>query len=259
VTSASSESQHIGPYRLLGRVGAGGMGVVYRVQHRDTRQVAAIKVFRPARFTKQLLQRFHTEVEALSRLRHPGICRIYEVGTATTSGGPAPYLVMELVEGRSLAAHAHENKMGVKARVELMLKLCDAVDAVARDGRTTFDPWRDAALSPAEWSQIVTLPATIASLVAVERLELYGSNLVRLPREIGAMVSLRSLDAYTSYRLHWYPYELTRCTQLVDSKVSKTGVTINTYERAGEIKPGSFEFDQPTEAELERRERLGAA
>ena len=97
VKAADESHQHIGPYRLLGRIGAGGMGVVYRVQHRDTRQVAAIKIFRPARFTKQLLQRFHTEVDSLSRLRHPGICRIFEVGTASTSGGPAPYLVMELV------------------------------------------------------------------------------------------------------------------------------------------------------------------
>jgi hypothetical protein len=44
--------------------------------------------------------------------------------------------------------------------------------------------------------------------------------------------------------------------KLVDSKASKTGVTVNTYERAGDITPGSFEFDEPTEAELERRRRL---
>jgi len=46
--------------------------------------------------------------------------------------------------------------------------------------------------------------------------------------------------------------------KLVDSKVSKTGVTINVYERAGDINPGSFEFDEPTEAELERRRHLAA-
>ena len=44
--------------------------------------------------------------------------------------------------------------------------------------------------------------------------------------------------------------------KLVDSAVSKTGVTINTYERAGDIDLGSFEFDEPTEAEMERRRRL---
>jgi dihydrofolate reductase len=47
--------------------------------------------------------------------------------------------------------------------------------------------------------------------------------------------------------------------KLVDSKVSKTGVTINTYERAGDINPGSMEFDEPTQAEIERRQRLVAA
>jgi dihydrofolate reductase len=46
--------------------------------------------------------------------------------------------------------------------------------------------------------------------------------------------------------------------RLVDSQVSKTGVTINVYERAGDVEPGSFEFDEPTEAELERRRRLAA-
>ncbi|MGH3063556.1 MAG: dihydrofolate reductase family protein [Gaiellaceae bacterium] len=46
---------------------------------------------------------------------------------------------------------------------------------------------------------------------------------------------------------------------LVDSTVSKTGVTINVYERAGDINPGSFEFDEPTQAELERRRRLAAS
>ena len=47
--------------------------------------------------------------------------------------------------------------------------------------------------------------------------------------------------------------------KLVDSKVSKTGVTINTYDRAGDINPGSFELDEPTEAEVERRRRLSAS
>jgi dihydrofolate reductase len=47
--------------------------------------------------------------------------------------------------------------------------------------------------------------------------------------------------------------------KLVNSKVTKTGVTVNTYERAGDIKPGSFEFDEPTAAEVERRQRLAAA
>jgi hypothetical protein len=47
--------------------------------------------------------------------------------------------------------------------------------------------------------------------------------------------------------------------KLIDSSVSRTGVTINIYERAGDIDPGSMEFDEPTQAEVERRRRLSAA
>ena len=53
---------------------------------------------------------------------------------------------------------------------------------------------------------------------------LYGSNLVRIPAEIGAMTSLEEFTPYTSYRLHWFPYELTRCPRLVRSTVSSSAL-----------------------------------
>ncbi|MER5385440.1 leucine-rich repeat domain-containing protein [Streptomyces sp. NPDC002688] len=77
-----------------------------------------------------------------------------------------------------------------------------------------------AALSPEERRQVVTLPASIAKLTAVKHLVLYGSNLVRLPPEIGAMAALEEFTPYTSYRLHWFPYEITRCARLTRSTVS---------------------------------------
>ncbi|MDI5905017.1 MULTISPECIES: hypothetical protein [Streptomyces] len=61
---------------------------------------------------------------------------------------------------------------------------------------------------------------SIAQLTAVRRLVLYGSNLVRIPPEIGAMTSLEEFTPYTSYRLHWFPYEITRCRKLTRSTVS---------------------------------------
>ncbi|MEV6110061.1 hypothetical protein AB0M28_35960 [Streptomyces sp. NPDC051940] len=54
----------------------------------------------------------------------------------------------------------------------------------------------------------------------MRQLVLYGSNLVRIPPEIGAMESLEEFDPYTSHRLHWFPYELTRCPKLRRSTVS---------------------------------------
>lgn len=96
--------------------------------------------------------------------------------------------------------------------------LLELVDEAAADGREEFRPLAE--LSPEERRQIVTLPPSIAKLTAVKHLMLYGSNLVRIPPEIGAMTSLKQFTPYTSYRLHWFPYEITRCRKLVSSTVS---------------------------------------
>ena len=81
-------------------------------------------------------------------------------------------------------------------------------------------------------SQIVTLPPTIGSLTEVRKLRLYGSHLVRLPPEIGGMSALRYLDVYTSHRLHFAPYELSRCRALKDSLVS-TRKLYGNYKNRG--------------------------
>lgn len=109
------------------------------------------------------------------------------------------------------------------------LRLLDLVEEAAADGREEFFPLSD--LAPGEYKQIVTLPATIAKLTAVRHLGLYGSRLVRLPPEIGAMASLEKFTPYTSHRLHWFPFELTRCTKLVDSTVSTRAIYGNNKYR----------------------------
>lgn len=96
--------------------------------------------------------------------------------------------------------------------------LLELVDEAADDGREEFRPLAE--LSPEERRQVVTLPPSIAKLTAVKHLMLYGSNLVRIPPEIGAMASLEQFTPYTSYRLHWFPYEIARCRKLVSSTVS---------------------------------------
>ena len=102
---------------------------------------------------------------------------------------------------------------------------CDAwklleslVETAARKRSAEFSPGLE--MPPELWSQIITLPRSLAKLTSVKRLYLYGSNLVRIPPEIGAMESLEELDIYTSYRLHWLPYEVTRCQKLKRSRAS---------------------------------------
>lgn len=83
-----------------------------------------------------------------------------------------------------------------------------------------------------KWEEIVTLPPSIGQLKAVKVLLLYASHLVRIPPEIGDMTNLEEFDPYTSYRLHWMPYEITRCKKLRRSRVSTRVLYGNWKNRA---------------------------
>ena len=96
--------------------------------------------------------------------------------------------------------------------------LLDYVERCASNGALRFQPRSE--MKPEQWAQIVSLPPTIGKLTSVTSMVLYGSHLVRIPPEIGQMTSLREFVPYTSYRLHWFPYEITRCRELNDSTVS---------------------------------------
>jgi hypothetical protein len=96
--------------------------------------------------------------------------------------------------------------------------LLQLIEDAARDKREVFAPKRE--LGPALWSEIVTLPSSIALLKNVKTLDLYRSSLLVIPPEIGKMDSLTEFIPYTSYGLHWFPYEITRCKRLQSSTVS---------------------------------------
>ncbi|NJP35412.1 serine/threonine-protein kinase [Micromonospora thermarum] len=94
-----------GRYRLRERLGAGGMSVVWRAHDEVLGRDVAVKVLSPdLAADPQLLDRIRAEARSAARLRHPNIVAVYDYGDATGSGGrPLPYVVMEVVEGRSLA------------------------------------------------------------------------------------------------------------------------------------------------------------
>lgn len=100
--------------------------------------------------------------------------------------------------------------------------LLELIEEAADDRREEFRPLVE--LSAGERRQVVTLPSSIGKLTGVRHLVLHGSNPVRIPPEIGAMESLEEFTPYTSYRLHWFPYELTRCPKLRRSTVSTRAV-----------------------------------
>lgn len=123
---ASSEPRAIGPYRLEGTLGSGGMGTVYRASRADAdfRHEVAIKVVRGASVLPEAVQRFHRERQILADLEHPAIARLYSGGT--TEDG-LPYIAMELVEGLPIDRYCNEHSLDVDARLELFVEVCSAV------------------------------------------------------------------------------------------------------------------------------------
>lgn len=109
-------------------------------------------------------------------------------------------------------------------------RLNEVIDRAAADGREEFSPGRE--MTPGEWAQITELPKTIRKLKHVKHFILYGSSLVRIPPEIGEMTELEQFTPYTSYRLHWLPYEITRCRKLKRSTISTRALYGNFKYRA---------------------------
>lgn len=113
----------VGAYSILGRIGEGGMGVVYEARQRRPERTVALKVVRPGVMTRSMLRRFEHETELLGRLSHPGIAAIYDAGIADDR----PYFAMELVKGEPLTTYAREHHLGTRQRVALMAKVADAL------------------------------------------------------------------------------------------------------------------------------------
>jgi non-specific serine/threonine protein kinase/serine/threonine-protein kinase len=115
-------------YELLGPIGAGGMGEVWRAVRTDAyHQEVAIKLVRalPAGGSRFIAERLRAERQILARLSHPNIARLLDGGT--TEGG-VPYLVMELIQGgQPITAHCDALHLGTGARLELFLQVCEAV------------------------------------------------------------------------------------------------------------------------------------
>lgn len=114
---------------------------------------------------------------------------------------------------------------------EAWKKLCDYVERAAEEGLEVFSPGKE--LGAELFAQIHTLPESISKLKRVKKLFLYGSRLKRLPPEIGDMDALEEFSLYTSYDLHWFPYEITRCKHLKDSTVSTRAIYGNYKNRMG--------------------------
>ena len=125
---ALSSGARIGPYEIVGPLGAGGMGEVYRAKDTRLDRVVAIKVLPDGiGASPQTLERFQREARAASALNHPNICTIYDVGN------DPPFIAMEFLEGETLQQRLHRGALDLDALVDIASAVADALD-VAHSG-----------------------------------------------------------------------------------------------------------------------------
>jgi serine/threonine protein kinase/tetratricopeptide (TPR) repeat protein len=115
----------IGRYKLLEKIGEGGMAVVYMAEQQEPiRRKVALKVIKLGMDTRQVIARFEAERQALAMMDHPSIAKVLDAG-ATETG--RPYFVMELVTGVSITEYCDKNSLSTKERLALFIQVCNAV------------------------------------------------------------------------------------------------------------------------------------
>src|SRR6266568_1338890 len=116
----------LGHYEILGQIGAGGMGEVYRARDARLGREVAIKVV-PASFPSDAdrLRRFEQEAKAAGLLNHPNITAVYDIG----SHDGAPYVVQELLEGDTLRAELAAGRFSPRKAIEYALQIAHGISA----------------------------------------------------------------------------------------------------------------------------------
>ena len=122
----------IGPYRIVGKLGEGGFGIVYKAwQEEPLRRFVAIKIIKHGMGSSRVLARFELERQALALMDHPHIAKIFDAGT--TPGGQ-PYFAMEVVDGVPITEYCDRNRVNVHRRLRLFQTVCSAVQHAHQKG-----------------------------------------------------------------------------------------------------------------------------
>lgn len=129
---ALAPGTRVGPYEIRREVGEGGFGVVYEAhQHEPVERRVALKVLKAGMDTRDIVRRFERERRTIARMDHPHIARFFDVGA--TDGG-RPYFVMEFVPGEPITAYCDRHRLSTRARIELFLGVCAAIQHAHQKG-----------------------------------------------------------------------------------------------------------------------------
>jgi serine/threonine protein kinase/tetratricopeptide (TPR) repeat protein len=122
--------ERIGPYRILGKVGQGGMGVVYKAEDSRLERVVALKVIRECDADFDRRRRFWQEARAAAQVAHPNACRIYDIAEEQDR----LVLVMEFIEGESLAQRLQRGALPAQEAAQIVLAILAALEAFHKIG-----------------------------------------------------------------------------------------------------------------------------
>ena len=115
----------LGNFKLLQKIGEGGMGIVFMAEQSEpVRRKVAIKIIKPGMDSRQVIHRFEAERQALALMDHPNITRVLDAGV-TASG--RSYFVMDLVRGSAITEYCDKNKISIQQRLELFYQVCSAI------------------------------------------------------------------------------------------------------------------------------------
>lgn len=120
--------ERIGPYEITGKLGEGGMGIVYSANDTRLNRPVALKMILDSYNDEDSRKRFLREAQAAARVTHPNICRLYDIGEADGR----PFLVMELLEGESMSARLARGAMPLAEALNVMLSILSALAALHR-------------------------------------------------------------------------------------------------------------------------------
>ena len=124
--------QRVGPYRILRKIGEGGMGVVYEAEQEvPVRRTVALKLIKWGMDTREVLARFDSERKALALMNHPNIARVYDAG-ATAEG--RPYFAMEYVPGIPITEYCDKHRLSIRDRLTLFVDVCEGVQHAHQKG-----------------------------------------------------------------------------------------------------------------------------